>query len=191
MRKAPRLDRRRRRNPQKSLSAGNPKKLQALVAIRWRIMFSSKSSATCDAEKLAQQPYRGIGPRTKAPAWATNGVLHAEPDGRRVVDLSPARSITHLRFAGRLLSINAERHLKSARQWSTSSPTCPKPSKTRRLWPNASNSHSKISVTNFRNTRCLPVKRWIRSCAQASPERARDIPTSAQKCSGNSTSNST
>jgi error-prone DNA polymerase len=48
---------------------------------------------------------------------ATNGVLHAKPEERRALDLfTCARHHTNFDAAGRLLSINAERHLKSARQ---------------------------------------------------------------------------
>jgi error-prone DNA polymerase len=51
------------------------------------------------------------------PLVATNGVLHAEPDGRRALDLfTCARHHATFDSAGRLLSINAERHLKSAPQ---------------------------------------------------------------------------
>ncbi|MGB8467111.1 MAG: PHP domain-containing protein, partial [Terrimicrobiaceae bacterium] len=51
------------------------------------------------------------------PLVATNGVLHAEPDGRPVLDVfTCARHHTTLDAAGRLLSVNAERHLKSATQ---------------------------------------------------------------------------
>ncbi len=46
-------------------------------------------------------------------AIATNGVLHAKPQGRRLVDVFTClRHHTTLSCAGRLLSENAERHLK-------------------------------------------------------------------------------
>ena len=46
-------------------------------------------------------------------AIATNGVLHAKPPGRRLVDVFTClRNHTTLSRAGRLLSENAERHLK-------------------------------------------------------------------------------
>ena len=45
---------------------------------------------------------------------ATNGVLYAEPDGRRIVDVfCCARLHTHLDAAGTALASNSERHLKS------------------------------------------------------------------------------
>lgn len=48
---------------------------------------------------------------------ATNGVLHHEPEGRRVLDIfTCARNHTSLDKAGRMLALNAERHLKSAEQ---------------------------------------------------------------------------
>ena len=48
---------------------------------------------------------------------ATNGVLYAEPERRRVVDVfTCARLHTHLDAAGTALAINGERHLKSPEQ---------------------------------------------------------------------------
>ena len=48
---------------------------------------------------------------------ATNGVLYAEPSGRRVVDVfTCARLHTHLDEAGLALAVNGERHLKSPGQ---------------------------------------------------------------------------
>ncbi len=48
---------------------------------------------------------------------ATNGVLYAEPDGRRIVDVfACARLHTHLDAAGVALAVNGERHLKSPAQ---------------------------------------------------------------------------
>jgi error-prone DNA polymerase len=51
----------------------------------------------------------------RLPLLATNGVDHAAPDGRQVADVFTClRHHTTLDDAGTLLSINAERHLKSA-----------------------------------------------------------------------------
>ena len=51
------------------------------------------------------------------PLVATNGVQYAKPYGRKVVDVFTCiREHTHLDAAGKLLSQNAERHLKSAAQ---------------------------------------------------------------------------
>jgi error-prone DNA polymerase len=48
---------------------------------------------------------------------ATNGVQHAKPYGREVLDVFTCiREHTHLDVAGKLLTQNAERHLKSDRQ---------------------------------------------------------------------------
>lgn len=48
------------------------------------------------------------------PVLATNGVLHAKPAGRQVLDVFTCiRNHTHLDAAGKLLSINTERCLKS------------------------------------------------------------------------------
>ncbi|MEQ1861210.1 MAG: error-prone DNA polymerase [Chthoniobacteraceae bacterium] len=51
----------------------------------------------------------------RLPLLATNGVLHATPEQRRVLDVfTCARNHTHLDAAGRLLALNDERHLKPA-----------------------------------------------------------------------------
>jgi error-prone DNA polymerase len=55
----------------------------------------------------------------RLPLLATNGVLHAQREQRAVLDVfTCARHHTHLDAAGRLLSANDERHLKSAAQMS-------------------------------------------------------------------------
>lgn len=51
----------------------------------------------------------------RLPLLATNGPLHAQPEGREVADVFTClRHHTHLDAAGRLLSVNDERHLKTA-----------------------------------------------------------------------------
>src|SRR5437588_369148 len=53
----------------------------------------------------------------RLPLLATNGVQYAKPYGREVLDVFTCiREHTHLDAAGKLLSQNAERHLKSDRQ---------------------------------------------------------------------------
>ncbi len=53
----------------------------------------------------------------RLPLLATNGVQYAKPYGRKVLDVFTCiREHTHLDAAGKLLSQNAERHLKSDRQ---------------------------------------------------------------------------
>jgi error-prone DNA polymerase len=53
----------------------------------------------------------------RLPLLATNGVQYAKPYGREVLDVFTCiREHTHLDAAGRLLSQNAERHLKSGRE---------------------------------------------------------------------------
>jgi error-prone DNA polymerase len=50
----------------------------------------------------------------RLPVVATNGVQHAQPNGRQALDVFTCiREHTHLDAAGKLLSRNAERHLKS------------------------------------------------------------------------------
>src|SRR5439155_15361838 len=53
----------------------------------------------------------------RLPLLATNGVQYAKPYGREVLDIFTCiREHTHLDAAGKLLSQNAERHLKSDRE---------------------------------------------------------------------------
>jgi error-prone DNA polymerase len=53
----------------------------------------------------------------RLPLLATNGVLYAQPEGRHVLDVfTCTRHHTHLDAAGRLLSANSARHLKSQAQ---------------------------------------------------------------------------
>ena len=53
----------------------------------------------------------------RLPILATNGVQYAKPYGRQVVDVFTCiREHTHLDAAGKLLTRNAERHLKSDRE---------------------------------------------------------------------------
>src|SRR5579862_1894698 len=57
--------------------------------------------------------------RHKLPLIATNGVSHATPQSREALDvLTCVRHKTTIQEAGRLLSINSERHLKSPREMS-------------------------------------------------------------------------
>ena len=68
-------------------------------------------------ETWRNKPLVALARAQKLPLVATNGVLYAEPDGRRALDLfTCARNHTTFDSAGRLLSINAERYLKSAAQ---------------------------------------------------------------------------
>ena len=94
------------------------KKLQALVAIFGKDnVFVEIQRHLRRGETWRNNHIVALARAQRLPLVATNGVLHAEPDGRRVVDLfTCARHHTSFDSAGRLLSINAERHLKSARQ---------------------------------------------------------------------------
>jgi len=59
----------------------------------------------------------GLARACRLPLVATNGVLYATPDGRQALDVFTClRHHTHLDAAGKLLSANAERYLKSPAQ---------------------------------------------------------------------------
>ncbi len=58
-----------------------------------------------------------LGAHYKLPLLATNGVLHATPAGRQVLDVFTCiRNHTHLDAAGKLLAQNSERFLKNDKQ---------------------------------------------------------------------------
>jgi error-prone DNA polymerase len=68
-------------------------------------------------EERLVQGLRQLAEAQGLPIVATNGILHAEPWGREVLDVFTCiRNHTHLDAAGLLLSANAHAHLKSPRQ---------------------------------------------------------------------------
>jgi error-prone DNA polymerase len=65
-------------------------------------------------EEKRNREFIDLATHLRLPILATNGVQYAKPDGRRVVDVFTCiREHTHLDTAGKLLTQNAERHLKS------------------------------------------------------------------------------
>jgi error-prone DNA polymerase len=67
------------------------------------------------AEEARNQALVDFARRHRLPLVATNGVSHATPESREALDvLTCVRHKTTIDEAGRLLSINSERHLKSA-----------------------------------------------------------------------------
>jgi error-prone DNA polymerase len=65
-------------------------------------------------EDRINQRLSDLAEQFRLPLIATNGVQHARPNGRQVLDVFTCiREHTHLDAAGKLLSRNAERHLKS------------------------------------------------------------------------------
>jgi error-prone DNA polymerase len=68
----------------------------------------------CRHEEARNQAAVGIARKLKLPLLATNGVSHAQPSAREVLDVFTCiRHHRTLATAGRLLSRNCERHLKS------------------------------------------------------------------------------
>ena len=68
-------------------------------------------------EERENDALRDLASASGLPLLATNGVLHATRDERAVLDVfTCARNHTHLDAAGRLLSLNDERHFKNAAQ---------------------------------------------------------------------------
>lgn len=70
-------------------------------------------------EELLNDRLFDLAGAVRLPVLATNGVLHARAEERAVLDVfTCARNHTHLDAAGKLLSLNDERHLKSAGEMS-------------------------------------------------------------------------
>ncbi|MEO5720878.1 MAG: error-prone DNA polymerase [Chthoniobacterales bacterium] len=68
-------------------------------------------------EERANQELRDLAAHFRLPVIATNGVQHATPRGREVLDVFTCiREHTYLDAAGKVLTQNAERHLKSDRE---------------------------------------------------------------------------
>jgi error-prone DNA polymerase len=77
-------------------------------------------------EERANQALMELAQQHRFPLLATNGVLYAKPEGRQVLDVFTClRHHTHLDAAGRLLSPNGERHLKSPTQMAALFHDCP------------------------------------------------------------------
>lgn len=68
-------------------------------------------------EELRNKQLVDLAAKYRLSILATNGVQHASPSGREVLDVFTCmREHTHLDAAGKLLTQNAERHLKSDRE---------------------------------------------------------------------------
>ena len=97
---------------------------QAESTLRRLISFFGVNNVYVEVQRHLRRGERWLNARlielaraTGASLLATNGVLYAEPDGRRIVDVfTCARHHTHLDAAGTTLAVNGERHLKSAAQ---------------------------------------------------------------------------
>ena len=97
---------------------------QAESALRRLISFFGVNNVYVEVQRHLRRGERWLNARlielaraTGADLLASNGVLYAEPDGRRIVDVfTCARHHTHLDAAGATLAVNGERHLKSAGQ---------------------------------------------------------------------------
>lgn len=70
-------------------------------------------------EEVRNQAVGSFARSHNLPLLATNGVSHAKPDAREALDvLTCVRNHVRIKHAGRLLSRNSERHVKTARQMS-------------------------------------------------------------------------
>ena len=102
----------------------------------------------------------------------------AEPADRPLYDvLTCIRHKTTLERAGRRLSCNAERYLKSPEAMARLFADMPRGARRHRAsWPIASTTRWPISATAFPNTRCRRARRWRRSCGRSRrPARASAI----------------
>ncbi len=119
----------------------------------------------------------------RLPLIATNGVQYAKPYGREVLDVFTCiREHTHLDAAGKLLTQNAERHLKSDREMRAIFADLPEAiENTSRLAERLTFSLENLG-TNFPNIPCRPDTAWIHFCAPSSGSARNNVtPRSAQK----------
>jgi error-prone DNA polymerase len=91
------------------------RELERLIATFGRGNVYAELQRHCDREEEARnQALVELARSLRLPLIATNGVAHATPAAREVLDVFTAiRTKTTLETAGRLLAPNAERHLKS------------------------------------------------------------------------------
>jgi len=95
-----------------------PEILERLVQIFGRGgVFMELQRHFIRGENAAVQQRMALAARNRIPLLATNGVLYAKTGGRAVLDVFTCiRHHTHLDEAGKLLSRNGERYLKSGRE---------------------------------------------------------------------------
>ena len=98
----------------------------------------------CREEEARNQAALEIARKLNLPLLATNGVCYAQPPQREILDVFTCiRHHRTLATAGKLLSRNSERHLKSPAEMARFFPIFPKPSPTRSFFPRAWNSRLK------------------------------------------------
>jgi len=107
---------------QRTEDAGAPQKLERSVprllhAFGQRNVFVELERHRIRGEERGIRELLALAREHQLPLLATNGVQYATPAGRQVLDaFTCLREHTHLDEAGLLLSQNAERHLKGARE---------------------------------------------------------------------------
>jgi error-prone DNA polymerase len=98
----------------------DPAKLQQLIGIfGTKNLYVELQRHYNRIEEARNQALVDLARRHQLPLLATNGVNHAHPQAREALDvLTCVRHKVKIHEAGRLLSINSERHLKSAQEMS-------------------------------------------------------------------------
>jgi error-prone DNA polymerase len=128
------------------------------------------------AEESRNQALLHLASSLDLPVIATNGVRAATEHDRELLDVFTAiRHHTPLDQAGRLLTANAARFLRSPREMAALFRDMPKPLPIRALSARGLNSHSATWAMNFRITRFPAAKPWTafstsvsrRACANA------------------------
>ena len=107
-----------RRALQRRDRAGAQRAAEGLVAAFGREnVFVEMQRHLVRGEEMENEALVDLAAALRLPLLATNGVLYATPAERAVADVfTCARNHTHLDAAGRLLAVNAERHLKTAEE---------------------------------------------------------------------------
>ena len=120
-------------------------------------------------EEQINQQLIDLADHYQLPLLATNGVQYATPNGREVLDVFTCiREHTHLDAAGKLLSLNSERHLKSDAEMRALFRDRPDAiTNTERLAERLTFSLENIGY-EFPDFPFPPDTTWIRSCARSS-----------------------
>ena len=133
-------------------------------------MSTSSCSAIASAKRSGATRRRSASRRSlNLPVVATNGVRYARAYDREVLDIFTAiRHHTDLDHAGRLLTHQRQRHLRSAREMTHYSAISRRRSQIPMSCPRACSSSWTILATSFLAIPYPRARRWIASCASAS-----------------------
>ena len=156
-----------------ALSCQRPEPTERTISDRrvWsrQCLRRNSTSLSCAAKNRLISDLIDLADHYHLPLLATNGVQYATPNGRQVLDVFTCiREHTHLDAAGKLLSQNSERHLKSDAEMRALFRDRPDAiDNTARLADRLEFSLENIGYEFPSISPFPPATTWIRSCARS------------------------